>query len=147
MAGTSDVSGALALIEKLQYFELTLGQDRLGCFERRSFQWRTRSDPSNRIEDPADRGVLGQRHRVRKFLDLALDLRRLYLRQRRLVGSTMLTPDDFVELARIANAGGVAPEVAESFPLVDLHLAQERFVAKDFTGKLVVTPTAPSSPA
>lgn len=71
---------------------------------------------------------------------VSLDLRRLYLRQRRLIGSTMFTPDDFAELTRIANAGGVQPLVAASFPLVDLAAAQERFVAKDFTGKIVVTP-------
>lgn len=71
---------------------------------------------------------------------VSLDMRRLYLRQRRLIGSTMHTPDDFTELARIAIAGGVRPEVAAVFPLVDLARAQERFTTKDFTGKLVVTP-------
>lgn len=71
---------------------------------------------------------------------VSLDMRRLYLRQRRLIGSTMYTPDDFIELAGIANTGGVWPEVAASFPLVDLAVAQERFAAKDFTGKIVVTP-------
>lgn len=71
---------------------------------------------------------------------VSLDTRRLYLRQRRLIGSTMHAPDDFAELARIANDGGVRPVVAESFPLADLARAQDRFVAKDFVGKLVVTP-------
>jgi NADPH:quinone reductase-like Zn-dependent oxidoreductase len=71
---------------------------------------------------------------------VSLDVRRLYLRQRRLIGSTMFTPDDFAELTRIAIAGGVQPLVAASFPLVDLPAAQERFTAKDFTGKIVVTP-------
>lgn len=69
-----------------------------------------------------------------------LDLRRLYLQQRRLIGSTMHTPDDFAELARIAVAGAVVPQVAETFPLRELHAAQQRFVAKDFVGKLVVVP-------
>ena len=71
---------------------------------------------------------------------VSLDLRRLYLRQRRLIGSTMHTPDDFAELARIAAAGGVAPEVADIFPLADLRLAQARFLEKDFFGKLVIAP-------
>jgi NADPH:quinone reductase-like Zn-dependent oxidoreductase len=71
---------------------------------------------------------------------VSLDLRRLYLRQRRLIGSTMHTPSDFAQLARIAVAGGVRPEVAEVFPLTDLHRAQERFLEKDFVGKLVVSP-------
>lgn len=69
-----------------------------------------------------------------------LDLRRLYLRQRRIIGSTMHTPDDFAELARAAVEGGVDPQVAEVFPLTELHAAQRRFVAGDFVGKLVVVP-------
>ena len=71
---------------------------------------------------------------------VTLDLRRLYLRQRRLIGSTMHTPNDFAELARIASAGGVEPSVAEVFPLTELHSAQARFQRKDFFGKLVVAP-------
>lgn len=71
---------------------------------------------------------------------VSLDLRRLYLRQRRLIGSTMHAPDDFAELARVASAGAVEPIVAEVFPLRDLHAAQGRFLRKDFTGKLVVEP-------
>jgi len=69
-----------------------------------------------------------------------LDVRRLYLRQRRLIGSTMQTPGDFIELARIANDGGVDPVVAEVYPLTELAAAQARFVRKDFVGKLVVAP-------
>ena len=71
---------------------------------------------------------------------VSLDVRRLYLRQRRLIGSTMHSPDDFTELARIANASDVQPEVAATFPLVHLADAQARFATKDFTGKIVVTP-------
>jgi NADPH:quinone reductase-like Zn-dependent oxidoreductase len=71
---------------------------------------------------------------------VTLDLRRLYLRQRRLIGSTMHTPKDFAELARIASAGGVEPSVAEVFPLTQIRAAQARFERKDFFGKLVVAP-------
>ena len=71
---------------------------------------------------------------------VTLDMRRLYLRQRRLIGSTMHTPNDFAELARIASAGGVKPVVADVFPLTELHSAQARFQRKDFFGKLVVAP-------
>jgi NADPH:quinone reductase-like Zn-dependent oxidoreductase len=70
------------------------------------------------------------------------DIRRLYLRQRTLIGSTMHTPADFAELAAIAVAGSVHPIVSEVFPLAQIHAAQERFVAKDFTGKLVLDPWA-----
>lgn len=71
---------------------------------------------------------------------VTLDLRRLYLGQRRLIGSTMHTPADFAELARVARDGGVAPLVAATFPLTELHEAQERFRRSDFVGKLVVEP-------
>jgi len=71
---------------------------------------------------------------------VSLDVRRLYLRQRRLIGSTMSTPADFEELATAARNGTVQPEVAATFDLVDLARAQERFTSKDFTGKIVVVP-------
>ena len=71
---------------------------------------------------------------------VAFDIRRLYLRQRTLIGSTMHTPQDFAELAAVARSGGVEPIVAERFPLADVHAAQARFVARDFVGKLVIEP-------
>ncbi len=71
---------------------------------------------------------------------VSLDLRRLYLRQRTLIGSTMHTPAVFAELAEIAVAGGVEPPVAATFPLSEIAAAQNRFVAGDFVGKLVLVP-------
>ena len=68
------------------------------------------------------------------------DIRRLYLRQRTLIGSTMHTRADFAELAAVAAVGSIEPMVAATFPLRDIARAQERFVAKDFVGKLVIEP-------
>lgn len=68
------------------------------------------------------------------------DIRRLYLRHRRIIGSTMHTPSDFAELASIAIHGGIAPMVAETFPLAEIVAAQARFERKDFVGKLVLLP-------
>jgi len=68
------------------------------------------------------------------------DIRRLYLNQRTLIGSTMHTPADFEQLAQIADVGGVDPLVAATFPLAEIAAAQERFLAKDFVGKIVVIP-------
>ncbi len=68
------------------------------------------------------------------------DIRRLYLHQRTLIGSTMHTPADFAELAEIAVAGSVEPLVAATFALDRIADAQARFIAKDFVGKLVVQP-------
>ena len=75
-----------------------------------------------------------------------LDLRRLYLRRRMIIGSTMHTRADFTELAALARDGAVRPIVAEVLPLRSIAAAQRRFVAKDFVGKLVLDPWA-SAPA
>lgn len=69
-----------------------------------------------------------------------LDLRRLYLRQRTMIGSTMHTRADFADLAAAAVSGALQPLVADCHPLTDIIEAQARFVAKDFIGKLVLEP-------
>lgn len=69
-----------------------------------------------------------------------LDLRRLYLRHRRLIGSTMHTPAIFTRLADMARQGSIRPLVAATFPLTEIAAAQDRFLAKDFVGKLVLSP-------
>jgi NADPH:quinone reductase-like Zn-dependent oxidoreductase len=69
-----------------------------------------------------------------------VDIRRLYLHQRTLIGSTMHTPAVFGELAQIACTGGVEPLVAATYPLADIVAAQARFVASNFVGKLVLLP-------
>ncbi len=69
-----------------------------------------------------------------------VDLRRLYLPNRRLIGSTMHTPDDFAELADLARQGRVAPVVADTYRLADIAAAQRRFGEGDFVGKLVLVP-------
>jgi NADPH:quinone reductase-like Zn-dependent oxidoreductase len=71
---------------------------------------------------------------------VSLDLRQLYLQQRRIIGSTMHTAGDFADLVAMAAATGVAPVVAATYPLEEIGAAQERFEAKDFTGKLVLIP-------
>lgn len=71
---------------------------------------------------------------------VALDLRRLYLQQRQLIGSTMHTPAHFRRLAEIAVAGGVEPVVAATYPLSAIAAAQDRFVRRDLVGKLVLSP-------
>ncbi|HUG32001.1 MAG TPA: zinc-binding dehydrogenase [Acidimicrobiia bacterium] len=70
-----------------------------------------------------------------------LDLRRLYLRHRRLIGSTMHSPRIFAETVDLARRGEVSPVVADTYPLAEIGFAQERFVSKDFVGKLVLIPS------
>ncbi|MGI9621725.1 MAG: zinc-binding dehydrogenase, partial [Acidimicrobiales bacterium] len=69
-----------------------------------------------------------------------LDLRRLYLRQRRITGSTMHTRGDFVQLAQLARNSAVHPLVAAVYPLAEIHDAQQRFLRRDFMGKVVLSP-------
>lgn len=71
---------------------------------------------------------------------VSLDLRRLYLHHRTLIGSTMHTPADFSELAEIAVAGSIEPIVAAIYPLAEIATAQARFATGDFMGKLVLEP-------
>ena len=73
---------------------------------------------------------------------VTLDLRRLYLRRRTLIGSTMHTRSDFAALADLARTGSFEPLVADMLPLRRITDAQSRFVAKDFVGKLVLDPWA-----
>jgi 2-desacetyl-2-hydroxyethyl bacteriochlorophyllide A dehydrogenase len=69
-----------------------------------------------------------------------LDLRRLYLGQRTIFGSTMHTPAVFASLAELARSGAVRPRVAAGYPLTEIRAAQERFERKDYVGKIVLLP-------
>jgi NADPH:quinone reductase-like Zn-dependent oxidoreductase len=71
---------------------------------------------------------------------VTLDLRVLYLRRRRLIGSTMHTPAHFRKLLESVRTGAIRPVVAETYPLDKIHQAQARFRDKDFIGKLVLVP-------
>jgi NADPH:quinone reductase-like Zn-dependent oxidoreductase len=69
-----------------------------------------------------------------------LDLRRLYLHNVALVGSSMHTPAHFDRLVAEAVAGRVRPRVAARHDLSALHEAQEEFGRSAHVGKIVVTP-------
>ncbi|GAA4853121.1 hypothetical protein GCM10023201_53160 [Actinomycetospora corticicola] len=68
------------------------------------------------------------------------DLRRLYLHNVALIGSSMHTPAHFARLAADAAAGRVAPRVAARYALRDIHAAQEEFARSAHVGKIVVVP-------
>ncbi|MFP3883491.1 MAG: zinc-binding dehydrogenase [Actinomycetota bacterium] len=70
-----------------------------------------------------------------------LDLRRIYLRHRKLIGSTMHTRPTFAGVVEMARQGTVSPLVAETFSLKEIRDAHARFGTKNFVGKLVVVPT------
>lgn len=68
-----------------------------------------------------------------------IDLRTLYLKDLTLMGCTFQDDEVFTNLVRYIEAGEIRPHVAEVFPLKEIHRAQEMFLSKTFTGKLVLT--------
>lgn len=68
-----------------------------------------------------------------------LDLRTLYLKDLTLLGCTFQEDEVFENLIAYIEAGEIRPHVAKVFPLREIVCAQEEFLAKSFTGKLVLT--------
>ncbi|MGC7095070.1 zinc-binding dehydrogenase [Amycolatopsis lurida] len=69
-----------------------------------------------------------------------LDLRRLYLKQVELIGSSFGSHEDFAELLRLIQDGTLRPLLARTFPLERFVDAQKEFMAKNFVGNIVVIP-------
>ncbi|WP_337993962.1 zinc-binding dehydrogenase [Actinomycetospora lutea] len=70
----------------------------------------------------------------------AIDLRRLYLHNRVLIGSTMHTAAHFAKLVDHARAGDIRPRVAARYALRAIHEAQQQFLRREHVGKIVVVP-------
>lgn len=71
-----------------------------------------------------------------------LDVRTLYLKDLSLFGCTVLEPEVFPNLVGYIERGEIRPVVARTYPLEDIVAAQQDFLAKHFTGKLVLLPAA-----
>jgi NADPH:quinone reductase-like Zn-dependent oxidoreductase len=71
---------------------------------------------------------------------ISLDLRRLYLHNIAIIGSSMHTPHHFDLLATQARQAMVRPPVAATYDLADIHQAQSDFVARNHVGKIVLRP-------
>lgn len=69
---------------------------------------------------------------------VALDLRIMYLRDLTLIGSTVTPPQVFPDLIAYIERGEVRPLLAKTFPLKQLHQAQEMFMAKNHIGNIAV---------
>ncbi|GAA1402500.1 alcohol dehydrogenase family protein [Pseudonocardia kongjuensis] len=69
-----------------------------------------------------------------------LDLRRLYLHNVSLVGSSMHTRAHFDGLVAQARAGTVRPRIAARYPLAELPAAQAEFLRGQHVGKIVLAP-------
>ena len=71
---------------------------------------------------------------------VSLDLRRVYLGNRRLIGSTMHTAAHFATLAGEARNGSLTPRVAATYGLEEIHAAHARLATREHVGKIVVVP-------
>jgi NADPH:quinone reductase-like Zn-dependent oxidoreductase len=71
---------------------------------------------------------------------VTFDLRRLYLHNLSLIGSSMHTRAHFASLADLARTGAVRPRIAASYQLTELHAAQEEFLRGVHVGKITITP-------
>lgn len=67
------------------------------------------------------------------------DLRRVFWRQLRILGSMMGTRSEFVSLLSWAELGGVHPLIDSTFPLAQADQAFVKLASGSFTGKVVVT--------
>ena len=69
-----------------------------------------------------------------------LDLRTLYLRDLSFIGSTVIDLGVMANLVRYIEREQIKPVLAASYPLRELHAAQQAFLAKKHTGSIVVCP-------
>lgn len=69
-----------------------------------------------------------------------LDLRKLYLKDLTLFGCTSQDLQVFPNLVSYIESGEIKPIVARQYPLRDIALAQEEFLAKRHVGKIVLIP-------
>ena len=69
-----------------------------------------------------------------------MDLRRLYLKDLTLFGCTSQDAHVFPDLIGYIERGEIKPIVAKQYPLRDIAIAQEEFLAKKHVGKIVLIP-------
>jgi len=67
------------------------------------------------------------------------DLRTCYLNDLTFTGSTVVPPHIFRDLIGFIERGEVKPLLAKTWPLAELHLAQQAFIDKQHVGNIAVT--------
>ena len=67
-----------------------------------------------------------------------LDMRRIYLKHLSILGSSQGTRRNFAAVRDYILTGRIRPLLAQAYPLAGIREAQERFLRKDFVGKLVI---------
>ncbi|MGH8898610.1 MAG: zinc-binding dehydrogenase [Egibacteraceae bacterium] len=68
------------------------------------------------------------------------DLRRVFYRQLRIVGSTMGTRRELTELIRMLGDTGVRPVIDTTYPLAEAHAAYRQMATGELFGKIVLEP-------
>lgn len=71
------------------------------------------------------------------------DLREIYLRDITIHGCTYTPRAVFAELIDLINAGDLCPLISATYPLSEIHKAQEKFMEKSLPGKIVLIPETP----
>jgi len=71
---------------------------------------------------------------------VSLDLRTFYLRDLTFTGSTVIPQHIFTDLVDYIEKGAIRQVLAATYPLKDLHAAQQAFIDKKHTGNIVVLP-------
>lgn len=69
-----------------------------------------------------------------------LDVRTLYLKDLTFFGATYQVDEVFANLVSYIEKGEIRPALAATYPLKDIAIAQGDFLAKKYTGKLVLLP-------
>ncbi|MFJ8886473.1 zinc-binding dehydrogenase [Streptomyces sp. NPDC102402] len=72
--------------------------------------------------------------------DVAFDVRRLYLHNAQVIGSSMHTPTHFALLMDLARRAAFQPVIAATFPLDQAARAQEELARRGHVGKIVMHP-------
>jgi len=72
--------------------------------------------------------------------DVTFDVRRLYLHNTQMIGSSMHTPTHFELLMDLARRGDVQPVIAATFPLEEATRAQEELARREHVGKILLHP-------
>ena len=72
--------------------------------------------------------------------DVSFDVRRLYLHNAQLIGSTMYAPAHFEILMDMARRSHIHPIIAATFPLEQAAQAQEELARRGHVGKIVLHP-------
>lgn len=78
---------------------------------------------------------------------VAFDVRRLYLHNAQVIGSSMHTRAHFALLMDVARRGQVHPVIARTYPLAEAARAQEELRRRRHVGKIVLDPALNPRPA